>query len=324
MTKFNKKFFVAIIAVGLLAVGVFIYLYFTGPEPEGILEKTKETQGAFQKEGVVFSDQTLHNFEVIRLNDGRYRMFFHKGPQIRSAISSDGRNFILESGVRLQGEMPAFVKLPDGSWRIYFKSGPGSTSIKSAITIDGFNFTIEPGERLGAGPSGSLDQDGPIHPSVVGLPDGSFKMFYDGVLFDKKDTDQFTWTIMSAASPNGLNWQKDFGVRIEVDEEDEEIFMAWSTHAEYDNGVYTLYFSAEAEPASKSGIYRATSTNGLDFVIEEGPVIGRDPEFGDRDEQTQFGPRGVPQDPFVLHTEQGERLFYWITEQGILSAFVEK
>ena len=95
----------------------------------------------WNEEGVIFSDPTIHNVEVIPLPDGRYRMYFakqiateqsedstSKPNAIYSAISTDARNFQIESGVRLTGSMPAIVKLPDGKWRMYFASPSGETS----------------------------------------------------------------------------------------------------------------------------------------------------------------------------------------------------
>src|SRR3972149_1643986 len=72
----------------------------------------------WNEEGIIFSDPTIRNVEVISLPDGGFRMYFNQGDQMKSAISTDARNFQIESGVRLIGSMPAIVKLTDGKWRL--------------------------------------------------------------------------------------------------------------------------------------------------------------------------------------------------------------
>jgi hypothetical protein len=283
---------------------------------------SRAVKSVFKKEGVVFSNPNYHNLEIIKLDNGNYRMFFHEGAQIKSAISNDAKNFSLEEGIRLIGSMPASVKLKNGNWRMYFASGP-TNSIKSAISSDGFTFKEEEGVRLNQGPPGSLDQAGLVHPSVISLPDGSFKMYYDGVSSSQPgQSGPSAWTIMSATSKDGLIWTKNEGARIKL--KNALIESAWSPHAEFENGIYLLYFSGGARPITKSGVWKATSKDGLNFTLEKKPVLGRDQEHGDRIDEssmTELGPKGVPQDPFLLHTPNGDRLFYWTPDQGLQSAF---
>src|SRR3989304_602017 len=119
----------------------------------------------WKEEGVIFSDPTIHNVEIIPLPDGKYRMYFHQATEMKSAISPAGRN-----------------------------------------------FEIEPGTRLTAG--GEFDPDNVVHPSIIALPQGEYKMYYDGEV--TKTEQEFTWRILSATSPNGLTWAKDEGVRGDV------------------------------------------------------------------------------------------------------------
>lgn len=177
-------------------------------------EKADTSLLPFSREASVFTNDNLNNVEVVKLNDGRYRMYYHERNQTKSAISSDGKTFTLESGTRVAGDMPATIKLGDGKFRMYFKDSGGN--IKSAVSSDGLSFTVEAGTRLSKGPAGSLDSGSLIHPSVVTLPDGSFRMYYDGVNTTSINQGPDNWSIMSAKSKDGLAWEKDSGVRIDA------------------------------------------------------------------------------------------------------------
>ncbi len=107
--------------------------------------------------------------EIIRLDDGRYRMFYgassSSGTSIKSAISSDGATFTEESTVLLGASSdndpektisgPSIVKLPDGRYRMYYQSSPQQQQgenpkfhVRSAISSDGLSFTRESGARI--------------------------------------------------------------------------------------------------------------------------------------------------------------------------------
>ena len=214
------------------------------------------TRLVWQSEGIIFSDSTINNVEVIELEDGRYRMYFHQGPtQMKSAISTDGKTFTLESGTRLTGTMPSLVKLPNGTWRMYFKSG--TDVFKSATSTDGLTWKVEAGERLRSG--------------------------------------------------------KDEGIRLDVNVEPLLSGLSFSAHALYEGGVYYLYFAAERSEGEPSGIYLATSENGLTFTVQQEPLLAQvvTPAPGEIP--------NYPQDPFVLKLASGDRMFYWTTD-GLFSA----
>jgi hypothetical protein len=69
--------------------------------------------------------------DVVRLPDGRLRLYFQQAQEIQSAISSDGLNFQMENGVRLRqtGALddegvaaPSVVQKPDGAWLMVFRA----------------------------------------------------------------------------------------------------------------------------------------------------------------------------------------------------------
>jgi len=292
----------------------------------------------WKEEGVIFSDPTIHNVAVIPLPDGRYRMYFASPSGetssaeggasfatnvIKSAISSDGRSFQTEEGIRLEGSMPSIIKLSDGKWRMYFakqiatEQSEGSTSpnaIYSAVSSDGLNWSVKKGIRLS--PGGEFDPDNVVHPSVIALPQGGYRMYYDGEV--TKTEQEFTWRILSATSPNGLTWAKDEGVRVDVGKSPLEADLVFNSHAKYNEltGTYELYFSVQRKIATEqsedntsalgSGIYLATSTDGLLF---SDPIVQLTP----KSESGQF------QDPFVLEFPEGKRMYFAkqiATEQG--------
>lgn len=279
--------------------------------------------GEFKREdGIVFSNVRINNLEVIKLPDGRYRAFYHSGPSgVQSAISTDGKKFTEESGNRVeQGVMPATVQLVDGRWRMYYAS---DKQLKSAVSKDAYTFTAEEGVRLNPGRAGQLDEFGIFHPSIVKLPDGSFKLFYDGQF--KEGQGPF-WRIMSATSKDGLNWTKDEGSRIPLDEgevntlERFKFEHASSPTALYKDGMYTIYFNAQGGPFSRSGIWRASSGDGIRFQVEKAPILAVDPAYAGGIENAEGGPKGMPQDSFLIEVDGKTRIFFWTSNKGYQSA----
>ncbi|HLD96240.1 MAG TPA: hypothetical protein VI794_00730 [Patescibacteria group bacterium] len=271
----------------------------------------------WKEEGVIFSDPTIHNVEVTPLPDGRFRMYFHQGDQMKSAISTDARTFQIESGVRLTGSMPAIVKLPDGKWRMFYQVVENGKGIfKSALSSDGLTWAVEKGIRLS--PGGEFDPDNIVHPTVIALPQGGYRMYYDGEV--RRTEQEFTWRILSATSTDGLTWTKDPGVRINVNEGPLDADLVWSSHAEYYNltNTYQLYFSAQT-PADNliDGIYSATSEDGLLFTVSGKPELTPTKESG---ESGTGGQKGSYQDPFVLELTEEKIMYYWINGSGIYSA----
>jgi len=277
----------------------------------------------WNEEGVIFSDPTIHNVEVIPLPDGRYRMYFHQGDQMKSALSTDTRNFQIENGVRLTGSMPAIVKLPDGKWRMYYQVVENGKGVfKSALSSDGLSWSVEKGIRLS--PGGEFDPDNIVHPTVIalpaqaGLPQGGYRMYYDGEV--RRTEQEFTWRILSATSADGLTWTKDPGVRVNINEGPLFADLVWSAHAEYYNltDTYQLYFSVQTPDDNLiDGIYSATSEDGLLFTVSGKPELTPAKESG---ESGTGGQKGSYQDPFVLELTEGKIMYYWINGSGIYSA----
>ena len=272
----------------------------------------------FEEEGQVIANDEIVNLEVIALSDGSYRMFYHFLDEIFSASSTDAEAFTLENDLILEGKMPSTIQLEDGSYRMYYSDE--NSNIMSALSEDGKTFTKESGTRLAKG--SALDAYGLLHPSILLLPDGSYKIYYDGQ--STSESEPSSWQILSANSEDGLTWTKDSGQRIELDEEC-ELDYATSAHVLFENGIYRMYFMSEAEDAEFSGIWLAESSNGIRFeIIGDEPILGADEKyFQGIDTYLEGGPAGLPQDPFVLNVDGGQRIFYWKNDEGIYSAFRE-
>jgi len=127
---------------------------------------------------------------VMRLADGRFRMYNLSNEGISCSISSDGINFTVENegcikrttyGITGNMTAPGIVKLANGGYRAYFSTvanagtGPFPQKSYSATSPDGTTWSPDPGIRVGAG--SNIDQSAE-HPTIISHSDGSVTMFY--------------------------------------------------------------------------------------------------------------------------------------------------
>jgi hypothetical protein len=149
--------------------------------------------------------------EVIPVGDGRMlRMYFECCPgsqgvtnSIRSARSTDGFEWTLEPGVRMEADghnysAPRIVFLDDGRCRMYvYDRGRG---IISAVSYDGLKFQPEPGVRIAQ--DGAFDSHAAFAPEIVCMAGLGYVMYYAGYSRSNRAD------ILRAVSMDGLNWQK--------------------------------------------------------------------------------------------------------------------
>jgi hypothetical protein len=126
--------------------------------------------------------------------------------------ASDGRAFelgdpapkpetVLEATETWEGGVvgaPSALRVGAEVWLYY----AGATGIGLATSPDGVTFTKRPGPVLGAAASPSWEAGFvPEDPSVVRLPDGSWRMFYAaaGSIGEAKSADGLTWARVSGA-----------------------------------------------------------------------------------------------------------------------------
>lgn len=155
-------------------------------------------------------DYRVVSSEVVPTHDGRLRMYYEccRGPQsvqntILSAISSDGLNWQLEPGVRLEiaGRnlaSPRIFHFGDGTCRLYvLDRGRG---IISAASTDGLNFCLEPGLRVAQGDE--YDAMTAFAPEIVEIAGAGYVMYYAGYSALNRAY------VLRAESDDGLAWRK--------------------------------------------------------------------------------------------------------------------
>lgn len=143
------------------------------------------------------------------------RLYFHRRPfpeqtgtdaglQIASAVGTDGLHFEIDPGARLVQEdereayalyAPEVLLLGDGSYRMYYAAWseqPWHGRVFGARSWDGLTWHKDKTPCLEFG--GQWDAVKVSEPCVIGLPDGRFRMFYEGC------DEQGTWRILSATS----------------------------------------------------------------------------------------------------------------------------
>lgn len=222
--------------------------------------------------------KSIADTATIQLNDGRWRTYFTGDHQIRSAISPDGLNMTIESGIRLVLSTSSMfgptslasavkvMRLDDGRIRMYFDA---LSSMYSAVsTDDGVTFTIESGVRIAASAIGEAAITGAG--AVVRAPDGRWRMYFSG-----NDTQR----IFSAVSTDLLSWSVESGVRVGGT----ATVGGFAEHpsAIVVNGVVSLFYFCRAGSPKVPGLYSSNSTDGLTFLTESaiGITDGADPDL---------------------------------------------
>ena len=129
---------------------------------------------------------------VIKLSDGRVRMYNMVSKGIACSISSDGLNFALEKDVCINASDfslapngltgPSIVKLKDGTYRAYFSdavkagTGPDPHNVFSATSTDLVTWKADSGVRVG--PDASRLTRSAEHPGAIAHEDGTVTLFY--------------------------------------------------------------------------------------------------------------------------------------------------
>lgn len=222
---------------------------------------------------------------VIRLSDGRYRIFYPDRGEIASFVSSDGLTFTKEFGMRVSRGGPISydarvagnpdIVLEDGYYRMYY-TGIGNDDklrILSAVSKDGFNFTKEEGARIDY--AANYRQLADVC-SVVKISNNNYKMYF---VYDWHGDN----SLKGATSSDGLNWTVQTLSGFTRNCMDPEVLLD-------KDGTLIMFF---AGPATTIGpepmyIYKAISTDGSKWDVvgkaiipeksEEGIIVG-DPDI---------------------------------------------
>jgi len=214
----------------------WVYYVNGDPEKHGIFAARQTAAGTWEAIDCVRIDGEFNGDavdpDVVRLPDGRYRLFFYEGfftvpvPQnepehpIFSAISEDGLNFSLERQlVAIEAVTdPSAARLPDGSWLLALPQQADTLVLPSA---DGYSFDSAAPVRVSPGGV----------PELAVLPDGRVRLYYNsgGGIGSYLSSD------------SGKTWQAESGLRIEKPAADDKI-VADPSLLPLPDGSYALYY----------------------------------------------------------------------------------
>ena len=178
-----------------LVVNGAVYLYLSGGS-----NSVLQTADGLTFTSVPASYPPGSSRSFVTLPDGRFRMYYFNpgSAQMLSALSSDGRNWTADAGIRMTLNVfavPKVVAAP-GGYRVYYTGGNGP--ILSAFSSDGLTFTADAGNRLTANSSFSWGD-----PAVIKT--GSQWLM---LVTDLPNNQSFS-SIWLASSPDGLAWTLD-------------------------------------------------------------------------------------------------------------------
>jgi hypothetical protein len=266
---------------------------------------------------------------VIRLADGRYWLIAgvpvdepNRIVGVESYVSSDGLSFQKEAGYRITNKglfMPCVLRTKEESIRLYYvdqtqgpPSNKGYKAVKSAISTDGgVNFTVENGERLTYLSTG-YEVDGIRQARVLFLPDGRYRMYYQGISDYSR--------ILSAVSVDGLNWTREDGIRVDPKAVCPAADGFAGNFPMIDAaGTYHLFLQAVRCTGNyenaRAGTFDALSTDGLNFVVGATPIVE-----GYLKADTYHGnvsdPGVDPEDLSPLQTPNGIRIYFALYDKG--------
>lgn len=238
----------------------------------------------------------LADVAVIRLNDGRFRMFIGANPagaSILSAISTDGVKFTLEAGQRLNSpydiggkqasfrHRPVVFRLDDGRLRLFaiyidfFNNGvtPGFYSFTSSD--EGLTWTLDPGVRLTTAATGlnSLATG-----AIVKAKGGGWRFYFSddppSTTGSNGQVVQGDPRIMSAFSTDLVTWTMDAGVRIGIGATLSGNGQTPAGIVNADGSITLVYFR------NKPGFtMQSTSTDGISFTAEQKTGFGVNDRF---------------------------------------------
>lgn len=325
----HRKAFLIVLAAGLIAVLGQSGCGAKAPDNEDTTPKPYTCSGTpatclrfgsgWTYEGVILSMSQSGNGGadpvVVRLDDGRYRLFYAVGDTpndpdwwgMVSWISDDGLHFTKEAGYRFEGYTLFahwIVRNPDGSYRMYWFDQKQSQSIKSALSTDGgWTFIGEPGERLTSSGTG-YEANGIGVGRVLLLADGRFRMYYGGAS-DYGRT-------LSAISTDGLNFTREDGVRLDklcppegapgVTPLTDALGVVHTfTRATRCTGNYVN---------TRAGLFDGTTADGLTLTIAASPFVEGYSKDGTLANQVE------PEDFCPVQTPQGLRVYFILYNAG--------
>ena len=243
-------------------------------------------------EGVVIDideDRNPHRVltpNVIALPEGGYRIYYYSAePERReegvagciiSAFSQDGETWTREPGRRVDTHAPDaenrtlcpdVVALPEGGYRMYYQahSATDRGTVLSSISADGLHWTREAGIRFAAVDAvcGS--------PRCVPLEHGRWRLYCHEYPNQPTGTGRETGNhVISALSDDGLDFEREPGVRIEQERDLEDYAVYAVEVLRLGDGTYRMYYAGWSNDPVEGRIFSATSGDGVDWVKDAG------------------------------------------------------
>lgn len=257
MRKFVNQYGLEMIEIaiitGILAVLGVITLIVWVSQQNGGTTTTPQTSANAQPEpswqkGDIAISGAFYAPDVIQVNEKQWRMYYAAQPDatgkangIFSAISSDGKNWTPEAGIRrANADLPAVIKLPDGQYRMYFVQG---NIIKSALSKDGLTFTDELGDRIDSANPDNLTLTSIAAPTVTQLSDGTYLLMYRGTLnqaYSASPVNTPTRLLLWATSTDGLTFIKK-GVAVDSRDSTLNGYLDGPDLVKWDDGSVRVY-----------------------------------------------------------------------------------
>lgn len=286
------------------------------PEQEKIKEEQQPKTPSWKEKSIAIAGKYA-DADIISLDNGKYRMYYSEEPEVPgfkgrvySAISSDGKSWAQENGIRKEwATFPSVVKLPDNRFRMYFQN---QGTIKSAVSSDGLSWKDESGVHIDTANNAGLKLENVAAPTVIKV-NSEYIIVYRGTINEKYPTkvpnnniQLFLW----ATSKDGLNFEKK---EMALDSRN-EIFQGLldgPEFVEWGNSEIRLYFW------SYKGIYHITYKDGIfsqdavfDYTTNDNPL-------------NQF-PENPPGDPTLAEINGKWFMYYGQHTKGIYYATLEE
>jgi len=268
---------------------------------------------------------------VISLPERGFRMYYYShAPErhaegvmgcIVSSFSEDGDVWTKEPGLRVDAHAPHadnrtlcpdVVFLSEGDYRMYYQahSANGRGVILSSRSEDGLNWTREPGIRFAVSDAvcGS--------PRCVPLEEGRWRLYCHEYPNEPVGTGIHTGNhIISAVSTDGLDFEREPGVRIEQESALEDYAVYAVEVLRLGDGTWRMYYAGWSSDPVEGRIFSATSDDGVDWVKDEGICL----DNGGHHQSAKVS------EPCVTRLPDGRcRMFYEANDRGqewrILSA----
>jgi hypothetical protein len=241
--------------------------------------------------------------------------------QIHSALSDDGLDWRIEPGVRLATHpnasrkvyCPDVIPLSDGRLRMYYEAAGdrGGTSVLSAVSNDGIDFTPEPGVRFG-------DNDHSYgSPRCLQYNATEEGVSRDATMFrlychqTPSPNNHGSWQrIVSAVSPDGLDFSMESGVRIDQDRPDESGCVYAPEVVAVSGGGYRMYYAGWTLEPIHGRILSAWSEDGITWRKDPDPNIDIGGRW-DRVKASEPAVIGLPDGRFRLYYEANDENGVW-------------